>query len=247
MKLWRSDRLIVALRNETHLVFTLAGERIGAYGPRSYSDEDDLWRTFQLVEGDRLLERTVIERRGQPEPYDEKVLATGLSPADDEATRALATRAFERLDGDLVDAASEAQRAALARVDRIAGARDDLNAGPLVERAQLALRSRVATWDDRHAASLLRTLIDLVHERIAAVEPFARGCLFACFEYSVPEVPAPPETPHAAFFERLTAHADKLDALANAQERVDANANAAAYGRAAEAIRSAAARLEPAE
>lgn len=240
---WRLAEGFVVQRGDVFLRLDASGAVLGEYGPRSESDEDDLWLTFQLVEGDRLLERTVIEHRGPPgRLHSEKVLATGLFEVNEPADRELAERAFARIESWKVREATAAQAAAEARVDAIEGARDDLDAGPLVARAQAALSARVARWDDATAASLLRTLIDLARERTgtAAVAGLARGCLLACFEHAVPELPLPASTPHASFRARLLAHADALDELADGQERVDANANAAAYARAATSIRWAA-------
>lgn len=83
--IWRAGLLLLAAQGASFVVIDGAGATVSSFAPRTYSDEDDLWRWTYLVEGDRFIERTTVETRGEPRHTDE-VLLQGLVSADDPAT-----------------------------------------------------------------------------------------------------------------------------------------------------------------
>lgn len=246
--LWRSSEQVLIQRGDSFLLLGSTGAIQAHFEPRSFSDEDDLWRTDQAVEGDRLIERTTVQHAfNEPRVYEEKVLATGLCPASDRATRALAEAGLAAHAAQVEQAIAAREREAAARVDAIPGARDELDAGAEVARAQAALRERVARWGDDRAAALLLTLNTIVRAKPDAVviKAYVRGCLSACFAFDLPALPTTPvRSSNPALAKELAAHVLRLEQDAEGQEYADANRNAAAFWTAAKALRWAAACLE---
>jgi hypothetical protein len=113
--------------------------------------------------------------------------------------------------------------------------------GAVFARAQEALGARVYSYGDTTAEALLRMLIDLARMKAypPAVDAFARGCLHACFEYTVPEPVEAAPSPAPALAAKLAPLVAMLEQEADGQEWADANNNAAAYRGAAAAVRDA--------
>lgn len=241
---WRSGAQVLVQRGESFLLLEPDGTVAGRFEPRTSSDEDDLWCTLHRVEGDRLVERTTIERFGQePRVYEEKVVVAALRAVADEETRRFVDAALGA-DATAQQAAQREQdRVADARVTAIDGALGELGLGPHAARAQRALGARVRRWNDERAASLLRTLVLFSGARpgAAATAAFTRACLLACFVDDVPALPVSGvRSPNPALSARVEAHARDLDDDAEGQELADAPLNANAFRSAAEALRVAA-------
>lgn len=242
--IWRAGEQLLVQRGEAFFLLDPDGAVAGRFEPRTSSDEDDLWCTTHRVEGDRLVERTIIQRYGgEDRLYEEKVVVTALRADDDEQTRRFADAALEADAAAQLAAQREKERVAEARVEAIDGALGELGLGPHAARAQRALGERVRRWNDVRAASLLRTLVLLSRARpgAAVTAAFARACLLACFVDEVPALPADGvHSPNPTLLAALEAHAQALDADAEGQEWADAPRNATAFRRAAEALRVAA-------
>lgn len=244
--LWRSGEQIIAQRDEAFVVIE-HGAVSQRLEPRSSSDEDDLWRWAYLVVDDRLVERTTIQHAWDEERvHEERTVVGGLRTVDDDETRRIVKAALT------IDAASRSEleradeRRADARVATIIGAVDDLRLGVDAARAQRVLIERIRRWDDRRAAALLRTLIELAraHPDAAVIAAYVRGCLFACYSLESPEPSAAvPITPMPALARAIEAHANEIEVDADGQEQADAPRNAAALWNAAKALRHAAALL----
>ncbi|MBA3458734.1 MAG: hypothetical protein H0T46_02150 [Deltaproteobacteria bacterium] len=245
--LWRSgERIIVVQRGDALLV--IDGDAVTRrLEPRTASDEDDLWRWEYLVLDSHLVERITIERGSQDaRVHEQHTVVAELRAVDDAQTQQIVEAAMAT---DAVARAEHARSRELegdARVAAIPHADDDLGAGADAERAQRALIERIHRWDDRRAAGLLRTLIELTRARVdpAVIAAYARGCLFACFAVESPEpVGAVPTVPNRPLAGAIEVHAAELEADAAGQEQADALRNAAALSRAATALRLAAALL----
>lgn len=249
--LWRSKEFVVVARKEkyqTYYLISLTSDAVTRFEWNAYGYEDDLYTTAHSVEGGRLIERSTVQGPYHPLQEDVKVLATGLEPASDEATQRLAEAGLARALARAELARATYEQTGRSRVQAIVGARDQLRGGPLVDRAQTALVKRIENWHDDRAGRLLRTLIRLTSEEDVGAEvlqAYARGCLSACFEDALPLLPAPAaaRTPNAELAEELKKRVKELEDDADGQERVDANANATAYWRAAKAIQWAADQL----
>lgn len=241
--IWRSAEQVLVQRGEAFFLLGPDGAVAGRFEPRTSSDEDDLWCTLHHVEGDRLVERTIIQRYGgEDRLYEEKVVVTALRAVEDEQTRRFADAALGADAAAQLAAQHEKDRVAEARVEAIDGALGDLGLGPDAARAQRALGARVRRWNDGRAASLLRTLVSISRARPAAAvtAAFTRACLLACFEDDVPGLPARGvHSPNPALCAAISAHAAALEADAEGQEWADAHRNATAFRRAAEALRVA--------
>ncbi|MFO0596161.1 MAG: hypothetical protein U0228_12675 [Myxococcaceae bacterium] len=238
--LWRSENRVLARRGDSWFLFTfLTAEEIATrrFDDSSYSDEDDLWITTHLVEGDAFKARTRIEGPYADRTPRDEVILTGLAPLDDEPLR---ERLLRHADDDRARAVALAEKRADARVDRVPGANRPLTLEG-AEVARLALVERVRRWSDDRASALLATLLefDAARPGAAATSAFVRGCLLACFR-EPPAAVTGPATPHRALAARVAAHAVTLDADADGQERVDALRNASSLSRAADAMRLAA-------
>ncbi len=133
-----------------------------------------------------------------------------------------------------------------ARVAAIPGADDAFALGDVFQQAQALLRERIHRYGDEVAAMILREMIAFA-QRVpavppAAVEALASAGLAACFRDAPwPGVMPPPSEP------TLRELYDRLLSESDAQENIDANANAAAYWRAAHlvALASALSGVEP--
>ncbi|MDP1829400.1 MAG: hypothetical protein Q8L48_39405 [Archangium sp.] len=242
--LWRAGEQVLVQQGQAFVLLDPDGTLAGRFEPRTSSDEDDLWCTDHRVEGDRLVERTIIQRYGgEDRLYEEKVAVAGLRAVDDAETRRF-TEAALGADAAAQQAAQrEREREADARVTAIDGALGELGLGPDAARAQRELAGRVRRWNDQRAASLLRTLVLLSRARPgpAVIAAFTRACLLACFLDDVPALPAGGvQSPNPALRAAVSAHADALEGDAEGQELADAPRNASAFRRAAEALRVAA-------
>lgn len=241
--LWRTGEQVLVQQGDSFVLVDATGSIVMRFDPRATSDEDDLWQTTYQVVGDALIERTSVQHGDlEPRIEDAKVVR-GLRVARDPEAAQLAERGAE--DARATEA-RDAQRAE-ARLAAIPGARMDLELGPEVARAQAALCARIHAWDDRLAAGLLETLLELARARPSApvLVAYARGCLLACFELAVPAlVAATPIVGRPELAARLTARALELDAAAERQDAADARANARAYRDAAASVRVAAGLVE---
>lgn len=247
--LWRSNELVVTVREEIFFSISLGGEVVGRFEGRSFSDEDDLWITAHAIEGDRLVERTTVQHGfHEPKVYEEKLLAAGLRRVSDEATRSLAEAALAKADAAAERERLERERAAAARVAAIPGGSSNLRAGPNVERAQQALIERIERWSDERASQLLKTLVRLTDAKPSAevLQAYARGCLSACFQHQLPALPASSkQAPNAELAQELSERAQQLERDGDGQEDVDALNNARALWAAAKSIQWAAEQLSP--
>ena len=147
--IWRSGEQVLVQRGESFFLLGPDGAVAGRFEPRTYSDEDELWLTLHRVQGDRLLERTVIQRYGgEDRLHEEKVVVNALRAVDDEETRRFADAALEADAAAQLAAQHEKDRIAEARVEAIDGALGVLGLGPDAARAQRALCARVRRWND---------------------------------------------------------------------------------------------------
>ncbi len=239
--------ILVEVDERRFVLMSSTGELGRWFGSESYGIDDDMYRSFHVVVGERLYSRHTIDRRyGESERRDELVL-DDLVALDDPDTIALAEGAVrahharEDQERRRVERAAKAQRATIVSAHGLEQVTGELAL------ARDALVRRIQTYDDQTAAKLLDTLAVVARTQPSAdvVFAFARGCRLACFEEPVPGLDAAPDspaelTPASALAVELLERSRELEQQAQWQSDVDANLNAAAYRRAADAIRRAA-------
>jgi len=111
----------------------------------------------------------------------------------------------------------------------------------LALQVQPLLHQRAIRFDDRIAIALLDTLASLARHAApeAVIDAYAMGCMCACFAAGR----VAPDVVHADLSPELVAElvqrASELDIAGQEQSDIDAHNNAAAYFRAAAAVRAA--------
>lgn len=244
--IWRTGSVLVVELDTSYVVIDETGAVTGIFEPRSYSDEDDLWRWHHVVVEGRFLKRTTVETRGECRHEDELVLE-GLMTVDDVATRTIVSAALAGDQAARAEARGRAQREGAARVAAIPRALEDHGLGEELARAQTALADRVRWYADPIAAALLGTLVALAEARPdpSVITAYARGCLHACFVHTVAPVTAATAASHPALAAEIASRARDLEREAEHSEQSDASSNARTYRAGAAAVWLAAKALDP--
>ncbi len=247
MKVWRTGDRYLAEHGGDFVVVSPNGLVVRWFGSRAYSDEDDLWQWQHLVIGNGLYERITVERGPVVTKSEDRLVIDGLVAIEHRHVTALVESALAT-DRDAREQESlRAERAGDARVVAIVGDLRDGELGPELVRARDALAARVRAYDDAVAARLLGTLVLVARVRPGSgVETaYCRGCLAACFQPAADEgdgeyAGTASQEPQGALAAELALRAAELEQQAEYNEYIDASRTAAAYLRAAAAIRQAA-------
>jgi hypothetical protein len=240
VKIWRTGTQYLVERGGSFCLVDSTGAVVRTYEDAQSSVEDILYITEYHVKGEELHEQTTIEHWGREDRFEDKIrLAELVVDADPETLRYILTvfgdASVRREERRIAD-----EKAADARIAAIDGARDDFVLGADFARAQSMLRQRIYDYDDTLAASLLHTLVALARAKVhaPALAMYVRGCLFACFANAPDAVEGEPVA--SPLGPQVNERARELEQVADGQELADAMQNAAAYWRAAEAVRAAA-------
>lgn len=234
--IWRSDASLLVEEAGRFTMISESGE-LRVLEPREWSIDSELGRDRYFVRGSELVR--AIERYLPREVHSEEIVMSDLVDVSDDPDIIRAVEAF------MVDASV----IALERERKLRERRTALEqalptsypSGKLSRHAQPLLHQRAIRFDDRIAIALLGTLASLARHAApeAVIDAYATGCLFACFVAAR----TVPELVHAALAPELVAElaqrASELDTEGQDQSNVDAHNNAAAYFRAAAAVRAA--------
>ncbi|HKP62716.1 MAG TPA: hypothetical protein VJV78_38535 [Polyangiales bacterium] len=235
--IWRlDDQQILAADGDSFVLIGSNGEVSSRYDPSNDGYDDGFLRVDYLVDGSRFLSRTVRDEFGVIKKTRDRVVLTGLRPADEAATRALVDVALAEESARAAQAAAREKQEDEARVRAIDGALDDFGLGADFARAQAALVKYVRTSAHFPHPELLRTLVYVARARPPApvLTAFTRSCLKACSQDKLPApVPGPPAKLPALAAELRARERDLRLAVEIAND-IDANQAASKYERAAD-------------